>query len=430
MIAAGRAIIMIFRVLAAALCLLGLPTVTAAQPASIFADPAASLKKARPIQLARMVVNIKRGEKIGRAKYAALCMYPEDLMWKTGSIDLKINQFESLFRDRMNEAGFVVAGDPRNLFSDENSKSVEYLVGGSIERIDMQVCYRNVNANETDYEKSSGMASIDVSWQIYSSLERKVVATIKITGKAARPKGSGGGAFGLIFDAFEDAAGQLASDAQFTEIFTGPEIDRAVARTPPSGLVSLQFNAAAPAVVALSNVVASTAVIFANGGEGSGFLISADGYILTNHHVVGGAQFVKVRWSDGNEVLGEVIRSDQLRDVALLKADPKGHKPLALRSTAVSIGEDVYAVGAPTGEKFRNTVTKGIVSALRIYNGFNFIQSDVGVTHGNSGGPIVDTKGQVIGLTDLGFDDAPMINLFIPIDEALGFLGLKVAAAK
>lgn len=85
--------------------------------------------------------------------------------------------------------------------------------------------------------------------------------------------------------------------------------------------------------------------------------------------------------------------------------------------------------GAPGDQYFQNTVTKGIVSARRVYRGYNFIQSDVGVTHGNSGGPIVDAKGQVVGLTDLGFDAEPMLNLFIPIDEALSFLGLQVAPA-
>ncbi|MET0376556.1 MAG: trypsin-like peptidase domain-containing protein [Rhizorhabdus sp.] len=198
-----------------------------------------------------------------------------------------------------------------------------------------------------------------------------------------------------------------------------------MARTPAPGLVPLQFMGASPVPATLTGAVASTAVIFANSGEGSGFLISHDGYMLTNHHVVGGAQLVKVRWSDGTEVLGEVLRSDKPRDVALIKTDPKGRKPLALRGTPVAIGEDVYAIGAPTGRKFQNTVTKGIVSAMRLYKGHNFIQSDVGVTHGNSGGPIIDSKGHVVGLTDLGFDEAPMVNLFIPIAEAQSFLGLQ-----
>ncbi len=296
--------------------------------------------------------------------------------------------------------------------------------------MNMQVCYRDVHARSQDYERSSGTGSMDVDWQIYSQIERRVVLTLQTTGTATRPKGEVGGAFGLIFDAFGDAVDKLASNENFGKLFLEKASDSTIARKPPVGLVPLQINGARPTPVAVKDATASTVVIFANGGEGSGFLISTDGYVLTNHHVVGGSTYVKVRWSDGTEVLGELVRSDKLRDVALIKTDPKGHAPLSLRTEPVSVGEEIYAIGAPTGAKFQNSVTKGIVSAARIFRGHNFIQSDVAVTHGNSGGPIIDAKGRVVGMTDLGFDDAPMINLFIPIGEALDFLGLKVVAAK
>ena len=252
---------------------------------------------------------------------------------------------------------------------------------------------------------------------------------MKITGVANRPETDGGGRFGVVKDAFADAVRQLVQSPQFTNVIAKPGADLSVARSAPVGLVALTIDNNARANRSLKEVVGSTALVFAGGGHGSGFLISSEGYVLTNHHVVRGAQYVKVRWSDGAEVLGEVLRSDQARDVAMIKADAKGRNPLRLRTTPVEIGEDIYAVGAPGDQYFQNTVTKGIVSARRVYRGYNFIQSDVAVTHGNSGGPIVDAKGQVVGLTDLGFDAEPMLNLFIPIDEALSFLGLQVAPA-
>jgi S1-C subfamily serine protease len=422
---------MIFRIFAAVLCAMALSGSAIAEPAWL---PGNTPAQSRSIKLARIVIDIKRGEKIGRAKYAIyglLCLYPDDLLWKTReSLDLKVELFDSMFRDTMGGLGFVVAGDPKNLFGQLETDNVEYLVGGSIDHMDMQVCYRDVDSNGVDYERSTGSGSVDVTWQVYSNLERKVVAVIKTSGKAVRPQAQGGGAFGLIFDAFDDATRQLASSREFSELMTKLPARSGVARTPPPGLVSLQLQGAQIGNRSLADAVASTAVIFANGGEGSGFLVSKDGFLLTNHHVVGGAQFVKVKWADGVEVLGEVIRSDKLRDVALVKVDVGTHKPLVLRNDPVVVGEDIYAIGAPTGEKFRNTVTKGIVSATRVFNDHNFIQSDVAVTHGNSGGPIVDAKGQVVGLTDLGFGDAPMVNLFIPITEALGFLGLQMAPPK
>jgi S1-C subfamily serine protease len=176
--------------------------------------------------------------------------------------------------------------------------------------------------------------------------------------------------------------------------------------------------------------MASVAIVFAADGSGSGFLVSRDGYVLTNHHVVGGAKYVKLKWSTGEETLGEVIRSDRRRDVALIKTDAKDRAPLALRTGSAQPGDPVFAIGTPLDDKLQNTLTKGIVSANRVYDGLPFIQSDVAVTHGNSGGPLLDEQGRVLGLTVSGRapDGAPVgLNFFIPIDDALKALALKSA---
>ena len=94
-------------------------------------------------------------------------------------------------------------------------------------------------------------------------------------------------------------------------------------------------------------------------------------------------------------------------------------------------GETVYAIGSPLGEALQNTMTKGIVSANRVQGGQAFIQSDVAVTHGNSGGPLLDEKGRVIGITDwgIGSDSGNLnLNFFIPIGEALKALALTPPA--
>lgn len=385
----------------------------------------------KSVKLAKIIVDIKRGEKIGRAKYwTTFCLVPEDISWRTGRVEPDVERFDVVFREKFETPGFVAAGNSRKLFDDPEDRPAEYLIGGSITNIDMNVCYPDVDSGKLDFEKSRGTATINVEWQIYSQIDRRVVSTLQTIGSATRSKGKNGGAFGLVFDAFGDATEKLASNEGLAKLFSEPASDLTAARKPPNGLVPLQVKSASEVPVSLKDSVASMAVIFANGQEGSGFLISSDGYVLTNHHVVGGSQFVKIRWSDGVEVLGEVIRTDKMRDVALIKTDPKGRAPLFLRKEPVSVGEEVYAIGAPTGAQFQNSVTKGIVSATRVFRGYSFIQSDVAVTHGSSGGPIVDAKGRVVGMTDLGIEDAPMINLFIPIGEAQDFLGLKVVAAK
>jgi S1-C subfamily serine protease len=162
--------------------------------------------------------------------------------------------------------------------------------------------------------------------------------------------------------------------------------------------------------------------------EGSGFLVSSDGLLLTVQHVVGDAKYVKVQWSDGLEGLGEVVRSDKTRDVALVKTDPRGRLPIRIRRDPLQPGDTVFAIGAPLGDRFQSTVTRGVVSAYRTFEGLSFVQSDVSVNHGSSGGPLLDEQGEAVGLAEAGLQPAgaPVgINLFTPIGDALDFLGAQ-----
>ncbi|MEO8451642.1 MAG: trypsin-like peptidase domain-containing protein [Gemmatimonadota bacterium] len=147
-------------------------------------------------------------------------------------------------------------------------------------------------------------------------------------------------------------------------------------------------------------------------GSGSGFIVSADGYILTNNHVVDGADVVHVRLLDRHEFSAKVIGADASTDVAIIKIDPRGLKltPASLGSSAATrIGEWVLAFGNPLNEQLTFTVTSGIVSAkgrgqLQLPNKVggtqiqDFLQTDAAINPGNSGGPLVNVKGEVIGI--------------------------------
>jgi serine protease Do len=144
-------------------------------------------------------------------------------------------------------------------------------------------------------------------------------------------------------------------------------------------------------------------------GSGSGFIVSADGYILTNNHVVEGAEQVTVRLLDRREFKAKVIGTDVNTDVAVLKIDAKSLPPISLgNSDDARVGEWVLAIGNPLGEGLTFTVTSGIVSAKgRALNGLpgrgqgsiqDFIQTDAAINPGNSGGPLVSVRGEVIGI--------------------------------
>ena len=134
---------------------------------------------------------------------------------------------------------------------------------------------------------------------------------------------------------------------------------------------------------------------------GSGFIISADGYVLTSAHVVDNADEIIVRMTDRRELLARVIGSDKRSDVALLKIEAKDLpflKPGELDE--LKVGEWVLAIGSPFG--FENTATAGIVSAkgrsLPNENYIPFIQTDVAINPGNSGGPLFNMNGEVVGI--------------------------------
>ena len=159
-------------------------------------------------------------------------------------------------------------------------------------------------------------------------------------------------------------------------------------------------------------------------GEGTGIIISSDGYVLTNAHVVDGASKVQVALAGTSRPMsGTVVGADDAHDVALLKIDNASGLPAAElgRSADVKVGEDVVAIGNALGLRGDPTVTRGIVSALNrtVETLTGMIQTDAAITPGNSGGPLVNSAGQVIGInTAVAADGAQNIGFAIPIDKA------------
>lgn len=167
-----------------------------------------------------------------------------------------------------------------------------------------------------------------------------------------------------------------------------------------------------PAVVTVVGSIPGQRTFFGTTGDqqvsGSGFIISADGYIVTNNHVIDGVDFVSVILSDGTEMPAVVVSTDIFADLAVLKID--GGVPASVvmgDSDRLKPGETVIAIGSPLGD-FRNSVTTGVISATgRMINtgqGFemeNLLQTDAAINSGNSGGPLVNLAGEVVGVNTL-----------------------------
>lgn len=400
-------------------------------PASAFAgtepngrvevEPLPAGAKAKPVALTRLKSELRPDQTVGTVLFGVICIQPQRLTWRQAApqfVNLK-----DIFGEELLAAGFKPESAPGSLFADREHVATDLEVGALIKGMDASYC--------EDIAHISGKIRLDIEWQVYSSIQREVLATIDTHETAQRAKLSmtkTGSTRSLVQETFAQNIQPLLADPKFRAIVTSsePVLKRGSDMASQTPIV---LAGATQSPTAISDAVGSVVSVFAGDGFGSGVLVSSDGYILTNHHVVGGLTTVRLRWSDGFEATGTVVRSDRRRDVALIKAESRGRTPLALNRAIPSIGTPVFAIGTPLDPTLQSTVTRGIVSANRIVDGFSFIQSDTPVTHGNSGGPLIDETGAVRGLTDWGVpaEKGSSLNFFIPIGDALDFLQLKAA---
>jgi len=202
---------------------------------------------------------------------------------------------------------------------------------------------------------------------------------------------------GVPLDGYADLVEKVTPSVVFIEVTA--KVDPALAQADPSPFDEFMKRFGAPDQQQNPDQQPDGGVMH---GLGSGFIISADGEIVTNNHVVEGATAIMVRLEDGREFAAHVVGTDPMTDVALIKLDKASSLPVSTLGTAdkLRVGDAVVAVGNPFG--LGGTVTSGIVSALDrdIHSGpyDNFIQTDAAINKGNSGGPLFNTSGDVVGM--------------------------------
>ena len=180
--------------------------------------------------------------------------------------------------------------------------------------------------------------------------------------------------------------------------------------------------------------MAGPSVVFIDtgSGTGSGFVVDATGYILTNEHVVTGSTWVTVILDNGDKLTAYVAATDPSRDIALIKVDRHFHSVLQI-ATEARPGEDVIALGYPFGDTLGESmkITRGIVSAFITIGGVIHVQTDADLNFGNSGGPLLNLQGEVVGMNTSGLRefDAQGINFAIRYDVLASRLPALLGAA-
>jgi serine protease Do len=375
-------------------------------------------------------VDIKKGDN------STLCTFrSHKIHWGTGQVQFsgQEGEFNETFYSAMKSAGYNVVGDPQVLFGkDDERNKAEYKVAARVTNIKSNVCEIADHWIGTPLGTFAGEVYLEVEWSIYSALKRETVALISTAGYIKHEDAVGGGWLLIFLGAFENAVKELAYNQKFYKLISDDQTsEKAIPHNDDIIIVSAEPYKESGVDSNIDRIINSTVTVRSGNGHGSGIIIDASGLIVTNAHVVGNADKIAIVFSSGMEIMGKVLRVNKHRDVALIKVDAGGLRPLPIRSSGLGQAEEVYAIGTPLDESLKSTITKGIVSGIRTEEktGLKLIQSDVDIQGGNSGGSLLDNKGNVVGISVSGIGLGKLsagLNFFIPIMDGLKWLNVKI----
>lgn len=392
------------------------------------------------MRLGRIRVNIAKGQSIGAYERERLFInncYGSGgpIHWPAEPSFMKTSEFSGIFNSEMRKANFNVSTESDELFSSRQAAPAKpkFLVGGQIESLTMKVCDESDLWSGRRLNHQSGQSSTRVSWQLFDTWEQKVVYKTTTRGSVDIKKAIPFGQEMLIKRAFAAAAANLAADRNLVALLKKKQQANITKTEPVSGAPRWILpvpNWTVPITKNIDQIRQSIVTIEAGSSHGSGFFISPS-LLLTNQHVVAGADRVRIRLLTGEKIVGAVLRKHVQRDVALIQVAHGGYKPLPIRTRPLVITEDVFALGTPLDKSLSGTVTKGIVSKFML-NEFQLvdIQADVDIQPGNSGGALLDNNGNVVGVTYAGIGNTSVgINFFVPISDALIKLNVQQRGA-
>ena len=364
------------------------------------------------IQFSRWVSAIPVGTVVGQHdKSSFICGDGQPMHYGPNNDATFRQRVQRGFEEVATEYQFTRKPGQDSVFEADPSAAVDFRVGVTLLALDWRVCERNGN-------KGAGWGRF--KWELFSLRDQRVVYSAEVQASVQSDDFLPPGEFSRRFG--RNVAANLLADPAFADALRGNGQAQ-----PAQAQAALQISTGAtvPGPVTQSGeaLLQTVATVESGTGSGSAFFIGREGYLLTNLHVVADAKFVRVKLANGRALVGEVLRVDRARDVALLRTEASAAPVLAVRRSEPQIGEDVYALGSPFGAQLSGSLTRGVLSARRVLESLPFLQSDVAVSPGNSGGPLLDASGQVIGITQLGRGS---VNLFIPIGEALQRLGLEL----
>ncbi len=377
------------------------------------------------IQCGLVNVRIKGGDKMGNL---IIRKDPTEILYFGKSLDVDADHLKGNVNSTLKDLGYnVPTTEGKSVFSaGVNSR---YTLQGEMRDIKYDIHATHEYESRARFETH---CTVEVTWKLVNQ-NRQPVFEQKASGSSIKFEKGGSAAFE---DAFENSLYAFLHNKDVVATLAKPT--SATASTSSGGateeekLAPISLHRAALLKPTGDNGVSAAArcvvTVETTDGHGSGCLISTDGYLITNAHVVGEEETVKIRMADGVEAKGKVVRVNANMDLALVKVDVDGLSAFQLPSvTTTDLGADVFAIGTPADKELGQSITKGIISGRRKIEGHAFLQTDVSINGGNSGGALVTRSGQLVGIVNAKLIGRGIegIGFAIPAEQVSEALQLK-----
>lgn len=342
----------------------------------------------------KLVVNFKDGQKVG--SYKDELGETINLNWE-GSTKIGTKKVESLFYEIGNNAGLnTPIYENAKLFGDTKpTPTARFIVG--VEITDYKV---GIEQSKGRNSKLSTALKISFNWQIKDLFNDEIVVNYNNIGQSSSVKSySDFNQDNLL--AIEDAIVDFISSKELYDVVENAKSLKKPKRVSHKNKIiidsisSKEFDSFS-AMVKYANK--SCVTIKSDRGHGSGFIIDKNGMIITSNHVIEGANQIQVHFSNGIELDAEIIFTDKNYDVALLKIPGSGYQPLKLNNFPVELGEEISTIGTPANLELGQSISKGVISGKRLIDEQLYHQLNMSVSPGNSGGPLLNGNGDVIGI--------------------------------
>lgn len=371
-------------------CLLAAFVGDPAPPPKAHSEPKPiQVKKSEPIGFHKLLFRIPRGKEVF-FRYNEYGRCYSKVKWDQGIMAGGYEERE-LINDELRILGYNVLGTENILFDEDQIAKARFQLGGVVEDAVFNYFFQ--------FPSSRNEYMLTINWQLRDTFRKEVVYTKKTEGYYSYLESSTQ-TKQAVLEVIRDSLRRLLEDEKFVKIVTSTQGSAKIPDTAKSRTLTIQNDTPrSHKKREIQELMDGVVVIRVGNVHAAGFFISEDGYILTASHVVSNVEKVNIKTKAGQDLEARVVRIDKAQDVALIKVPGEGYPALLVETKKQpAMGSELYAIGSPLSTELSFSVTRGIVSGHREINGFRYIQTDASLNMGNSGGPMLDKDGKVVGI--------------------------------